>query len=627
MFHFSFSRVSKQRKKKTIAGITSENFYIKSIDLNTSSSELGICVQATKIDISDPVHEDKSDREDKSQECLTFQDDTSDNPIVAAKYASATPKVIIKDTHQEKHVEFQESLTAPDNSNVFQSRSQDKQVEGGDHDKTSLQEDTFDDVQVNQLCERSAQENVSQDNTNQQVVLENKGAEVLLSSDSITKEEHPLVPKNKFKISADLMQELNKHLVKDTKDKHTDTGSVIHQQTCSESGRQNSIDDGSNNKGALKSQHTGDASDEQKSTEIKVAIDENEMSIAESTRLSVHASSKAEIERASKEKMPNQQNSEVEVTPISMVASAGTPMEDLSTAIKEIAESNDDKKSFPKRLNKTLPVFSRQVKEKLTINPIKKDGSLPSNTNPILPARQYLEDIDFLSSEFDLFFTQKSKQPECHGGENESYMQRETDCDEDKEMATGASLSLSNSTPGDDGQSTDHQHVTNTSLPSQNYQPLIRNDIEHSASESPHYCTVPSSASAAESLLTSSAMNSSQGHYQPLLTKGKVPPSQYDSVVLKPISTITLPADSNESPYQPLVFEGKSPDTECVYMPLKKEPKRKPRRFAIQNVGGTSKQVKVPVRLLPTPDKHVKTTVLSTRSQVFDSESPKTTEH
>ena len=269
--------------------------------------------------------------------------------------------------HQEKHVEFQESLTAPNNSNVLHSCSQDKQVEDGDHDKT-LQKDAPDDVQVNQLCERSALENVSQDNSNHQdlVMLENKEAEGLLSSDSTMKDEHPVVPKNKVKTSADLMQELNKHLVRDTKDKQTDTGSVIHQQTCSESGRKNSIDDGSNNKGALKSQHTVDASDELKSTEIKVAIDENEMSVAESTRLSIHASSKAEIERASKEKMPNQQNSEVEVTPISMVASAGTPMEDLSTAIKEIAESNDDKKTFPKRLNKTLPVFSRQVKEKLT---------------------------------------------------------------------------------------------------------------------------------------------------------------------------------------------------------------------------------------------------------------------
>ena len=480
-------------------------------------------------------------------------------------------------------------------------------MEGGDHDKT-LQKDAPDDVQVNQQCERSAQENVSHDNSNQQVVLENKEAEGLLSSDSTMKDEHPVVPKNKFKISADLMQELNKHLVKDTKDKQTDTGSVIHKQTCSE-------------KGALKSQHTVDASDELKSTETKVAIDENEMSVAESTRLSIHASSKAEIERASKEKMPNQQNSEVEVTPISMVASTGT--EDLSTASKEIAKSNDDEKSFPKRLHKTLPVCSRQVKEMVTLkcphpltNPIKKDGSLPSNTNPILPARQYLEDIDFVSSEFDLFFTQKSKKPECHKGENESSMLRETDCDEDKEMAIGASQSLSNSTQGDNRQSTDYQHVTNMSLPSQNYQPLIRNDIEHSASESSYYCTAPSSASAAEPSLTSSSMNSSQGHYQPLLTKGKVPPSQYDSVVLKPISTITLPGDSNKSPYQPLVFEGKSPDTESVYMPLKKEPKPKPRRFAIQNVGGTSKQVKVPVRLLPTPDKHVKTTVLSTRSEV-----------
>ena len=174
-------------------------------------------------------------------------------------------------------------------------------MEGGDHDKT-LQKDASDDVQVNQLCKRSAQENVSHDNTNQQdlVMLENKGAEGLLSSDSITKEEHPLVPKNKFKRSADLMQELNKHLVKDTKDKHTDTGSVFHQQTCSESGRQNSIDDGSNTKGALKSQHTVDASDELKSTEIKVAIDENETLITDSTGVLAIANSKAEIERASK---------------------------------------------------------------------------------------------------------------------------------------------------------------------------------------------------------------------------------------------------------------------------------------------------------------------------------------
>ena len=190
-------------------------------------------------------------------------------------------------------------------------------MEGGDHDKT-LQKDAPDDVQVNQLCKRSAQENVPHDNTNQQVVLENIEAEVLLSSDSTMKDEHPVVPKNKFKISADLMQELNKHLVKDTKDKQTDTGPVIHKQTCSE-------------KGALKSQHTVDASDELKSTELKVAIDENKMSVAESTRLSVHASSKAEIERACKEKMPNQQNSEVEVTPISMVASTGTDHSVIST--------------------------------------------------------------------------------------------------------------------------------------------------------------------------------------------------------------------------------------------------------------------------------------------------------
>ena len=169
-------------------------------------------------------------------------------------------------------------------------------MEGGDHDKT-LQKDAPDDVQVNQLCKRSAQENVSHDNTNQQGVLENKKAEILLSSDSIIKDEPSLVP-NKVKTSADLMQELNKHLIKDTKDKQTDTGSVFQQQTCSESGTQNSIDDGSNTKGALKCQHTGDASDEQKSTETKVAIDENETSIREST--GVYASSKAEIERASK---------------------------------------------------------------------------------------------------------------------------------------------------------------------------------------------------------------------------------------------------------------------------------------------------------------------------------------
>ena len=72
--NFTFSRVSKQRKIKTNPDITSENFYIKSIDLHTSSSELKMCVQPTKIYIPDPFHGDISDREDKSQECLTLRE-------------------------------------------------------------------------------------------------------------------------------------------------------------------------------------------------------------------------------------------------------------------------------------------------------------------------------------------------------------------------------------------------------------------------------------------------------------------------------------------------------------------------------------------------------------------------
>ena len=150
-------------------------------------------------------------------------------------------------------------------------------------------------------------------------------------------------------------------------------------------------------------------------------------------------------------------------------------------------------------------------------------------TNPELPARAYLEDTDFVSKEFDLFFKRNQEKQKAESMCGNGASTSETPKFVLDSEANESPILNSDDTTGDQNGAT--MSVSNT-YPCDRYQPLLFSQpsnpgdvyVNHSLLEAPHTST------------SQWATDSSEGQYQPLITRQQDPRSRYDLVAFKPFT-------------------------------------------------------------------------------------------
>ena len=156
-------------------------------------------------------------------------------------------------------------------------------------------------------------------------------------------------------------------------------------------------------------------------------------------------------------------------------------------------------------------------------------------SDPHLPARAYLEDIDFLSKEFNLFFKRKPGSQECKKSPANN-----NDANEVSDMNEKASITEARERPHCQSRHNDQvvkdQNDTAGSIfnapasTHSHYQPrLFGKDTK---TEHVYATSVPPKGQPT-SVVCSSSTNSSEAHYQPLMFERLDTSSLYDSIALK----------------------------------------------------------------------------------------------
>ena len=182
------------------------------------------------------------------------------------------------------------------------------------------------------------------------------------------------------------------------------------------------------------------------------------------------------------------------------------------------------------------------------------------HTNPELPARAYLEDIDFVSKEFDLFFKKKprhqnleeQKGSTCGSGSEISKFVREAN-----------ESPLLNSGENTEDQNDDYAALSQLNVsPCDHCLPLVSSQssnpggtyVNHHLLKGPHTST------------SHWETNSSKGQYQPVIARTQDPKSKYDLVAVKSqkilkedqgndeIAASNAATELDASSYQPLLF-------------------------------------------------------------------------